>query len=172
MGFTAGSSAVESLPNGPHGLVAAPPARQVAFAFEFMVSEAIEGASDPDPVFDPKYHMPFDSPGWGSPSTRIEAAQAVVNLVWNFKEDSRPLPVFRKLMEDPVPAVRFQIAQGLVALYVRDNLRDEFWASLSKMFAEEVTNGVAIGLLQSLGQVAGREPAKTIKVLARYVAGA
>lgn len=140
--------------------------------FEFMVSEAIEGSNDPDPVFDPKYHMPFDSPGWGSPSTRIEAAQAVVNLVWNFKENDRALPAFRKLMEDLVPAVRFQIARGLVALYVQDNLRDEFWASLSKMFAEEVTNGVAIGLLQSLGQVAGREPAKTIDVLAQYVAGA
>lgn len=139
--------------------------------FDFMVSEAIEGSSDPDPVFDPKYHMPFDSPGWGSPSSRIEAAQAVVNLVWNFKEDSRALPAFRRLMEDPVPAVRFQIARGLVALYVRDDLRDEFWTSLSKMFAEEVTNGVAIGLLQSLGQVAGREPAKTIEVLAQYVAG-
>ena len=136
--------------------------------FEFMVSEAIEGSNDPDPVFDPKYHMPFDSPGWGSPSPRIEAAQAVVNLVWNFKEDDRALPAFRKLMEDPVPAVRFQIARGLVALYVRDSLHDEFWTSLSKMFANEVTNGVAIGLLQSLGQVAGREPTKTIGVLARY----
>jgi len=139
--------------------------------FEFVVSEALEGSNDPDPVFDPKYHMPFDSPGWGSPSSRIEAAQAIVNLVWNFKEDDRALPAFRKLMEDPVPAVRFQIAQGLVALYVRDNLRDEFWKSLSKMFADEVTNGVAIGLLQSLSRVAGREPAKTIKVLAQYVAG-
>jgi hypothetical protein len=73
-------------------------------------------------------------------------------------------------MEDPVPAVRFQIAQGLVALYVRDGLRDEFWSSLSKMLNKETTNGVVLGLLQSLGRVAGREPGKTMAVLSQYVA--
>jgi hypothetical protein len=139
--------------------------------FEFMLTAAIEGSEDPEPVFDPKYHMPFDSPGWGSPTPRIEAAQAIVNLVWNFKEDNRALPAFRKLMKDPVPAVRFQIAQGLVALYAREGMRDEFWSSLSEMLAKETTNGVAMGLLQSLGQVAGREPARTVEMLSQYVAG-
>ena len=138
--------------------------------FEFMVSSAIKAADDPEPVFNPKYHMPFDSPGWGSPSPRIEAAQAIVNLVWNFKDDKRALPAFRKLMEDPVPAVRFQIGRGLVALYVREDTQIDFWSSLSKMLMAEKTNGVVLGLLQSLGQVAGREPARTIEVLSRYVA--
>jgi hypothetical protein len=138
--------------------------------FEFMLAAAIKGSDDPEPVFDPNHHLPFDSPGWGSPTPRIEAAQAIVNLVWNFKNDNRALPAFRKLMEDPVPAVRFQIAQGLVALYVRDGLRDEFWSSLSKMLNKETTNGVVLGLLQSLGRVAGREPGKTMAVLSQYVA--
>jgi hypothetical protein len=138
--------------------------------FEFMLAAAIKGSDDPAPVFDPKYHLPFDSPGWGSPTPRIEAAQAIVNLVWNFKGDERALPAFRKLMEDPVPAVRFQIARGLVALYVRDGLRDEFWNSLSKMLNKEATNGVTLGLLQSLGQVSGREPSRTMAVLSQYVA--
>jgi hypothetical protein len=138
--------------------------------FEFMLAAAIKGSDDPAPVFDPKHHLPFDSPGWGSPTPRIEAAQAVVNLVWNFKNDDRALPAFRKLMEDPVPAVRFQIAQGLVALYVREGLLDEFWSSLSKMLNKETTNGVVLGLLQSLGRVAGREPGKTMAVLSQYVA--
>jgi hypothetical protein len=137
--------------------------------FEFELSAAIAGASDVEPVFDPKYHMPFDTPGWGSPSPRIEAAQAIVNLVWNYKEDRRALPVFRRLMHDPVPAVRFQIARGLVALYAQDDLREEFWESLRAMFRTESTNGVTLGLLQSLGQVAGREPAKTMSVLADYI---
>jgi hypothetical protein len=138
--------------------------------FDFMLTEAIEGANDPTPVFDPKYHLPFDSPGWGSPIPRIEAAQALVNLVWNHKEDKRALPAFVRLMEDPVPAVRFQIARGLVALYVRDDLRDEFWLALSKMLQEETTNGVALGLLQSLSQVAGREPVKAMSALSSYIA--
>jgi hypothetical protein len=138
--------------------------------FEFMLAAAIKGSDDPEPVFDPNHHLPFDSPGWGSPTPRIEAAQAIVNLVWNFKNDNRALPAFRKLMEDPVPAVRFQIAQGLVALYGRDDLRDEFWKSLSKMLDKETTNGVVLGLLQSLGRLAGREPSKTMVVLSQYVA--
>ena len=28
---------------------------------------AIEGSTDPEPVFDAKYHLPFDNAGWGSP---------------------------------------------------------------------------------------------------------
>lgn len=79
--------------------------------FTFMLQVALAGATDPEPVFDPKYHMPFDSPGWGSPSTRIEAAQAIVNLTWNFPQNQRALPVLRRLADDPVPAVRFQIAR-------------------------------------------------------------
>ena len=138
--------------------------------FEFMLAAAIKGAEDPAPVFDPKHHLPFDSPGWGGPTPRIEAAQAIVNLVWNFKGDERALPAFRKLIDDPVPAVRFQIARGLVALYVRENSRNEFWSSLSKMLSKETTNGVVLGLLQSLGQVAGREPDRTMAALSRYVA--
>jgi hypothetical protein len=138
--------------------------------FEFVLAAAIKGAEDPAPVFDPKYHLPFDSPGWGGPTPRIEAAQAIVNLVWNFKGDERALPAFRKLIDDPVPAVRFQIARGLVALYVREDSRDEFWSSLSKMLSKETTHGVVLGLLQSLGQVAGREPGRTMAALSRYVA--
>ena len=138
--------------------------------FEFMLASAIKGSDDPEPVFDPKHHLPFDSPGWGSPTPRIEAAQAIVNLVWNFKGDERALPAFRKLINDPVPAVRFQIARGLVALYVREDSRDEFWSSLSMMLSKETTNGVVLGLLQSLGQVAGREPGRTMAALSRYVA--
>jgi hypothetical protein len=138
--------------------------------FDFMLAEAIEGSNDPAPVFDPKYHLPFDNPGWGSPTPRIEAAQALVNLVWNHRGDRRALPAFLRLMDDPVPAVRFQIARGLVALYVREDSRDEFWTYLGKMLQKETTNGVALGLLQSLSQIAGREPVRAMSVLSRYIA--
>lgn len=137
--------------------------------FKFVLSEALEGAVDSDPVFNPKYHLPFDSPGWGGPSSRIEAAQAIVNLVWNYKSENRTLAAFRSLMNDAVPAVRFQIARGLVALYVRDELRGEFWESIHSMLLNEKTTGVTMGLLQSLGQVAGREPTNAISVLADYL---
>lgn len=137
--------------------------------FKFVVSAAITGAQDPEPAFDPKYHLAFDSPGWGSPTPRIEAAQAIVNLVWNFREHDEALAAFRKLEIDAVPAVRYQIAHGLVALYLREKLRDEFWDTLRKMLVLESTNGVILGLLQSLGQIAGREPVRTMELLTEFV---
>jgi hypothetical protein len=137
--------------------------------FKFVLSAAITGAKDDEPAFDPKYHLPFDSPGWGSPTPRIEAAQAIVNLVWNFRERDEALAAFRDLQSDAVPAVRYQIAHGLVALYVRENLRDEFWDTLRKMLVSESTNGVILGLLQSLGQIAGREPVRTMELLTEFV---
>jgi hypothetical protein len=137
--------------------------------FTFMLEVALAGAADPEPVFDPKYHMPFDSPGWGSPSTWIEAAQAIVNLTWNFPQDQRALPAFRRLADDPVPAVRFQIARGLVALYTREETREEFWETVGRMLKAEPTSGVVLGLLQSLGQIAGREPDRTMSVLSEYI---
>jgi hypothetical protein len=70
---------------------------------------------------------------------------------------------------DPVPAVRFQIARGLVALYAREETREEFWETLGRMLKTEPTSGVVLGLLQSLGQIAGREPARTMAILSDYI---
>jgi integrase len=36
---------------------------------------ALRGASDPAPQFNPKYHLPFEMPGWGGSQPRIEAGQ-------------------------------------------------------------------------------------------------
>ncbi len=47
----------------------------------------LEGAADPSPKFDPKYHTSFDMPSWGSPSPRIEAAQGVSHFLWNYGPD-------------------------------------------------------------------------------------
>ena len=69
-------------------------------------------------------------------------------------------------VQHSVPAVRFQIARGLVALYVREETREEFWETVGRMLKAEPTSGVVLGLLQSLGQIAGREPARTMSVRA------
>ena len=115
---------------------------------------AIEGSTDPEPVFDAKYHLPFDSAGWGSPSPRIEALQALGQLIWNYYGDDEIVIAFCKASLDEVPAVRYQVARYLTSLYKRD-LKDRFWQTLKAMMEVESTSGVMLALLHSLQTIAG-----------------
>lgn len=128
---------------------------------QFCRSLAIEGSVDPEPVFDPRYHLPFDHAGWGSPSPRIEAAQALGQLIWNYFSDDEILQTFLRTGDDEVPAVRFQTARWLPALY-KQNRVEMFWQSLTAMIQKETTSGVMQALLSSIGRVAGRQPARTM----------
>jgi hypothetical protein len=114
----------------------------------------LTGAKSSDPKFDPKYHLPFELPSWGSPSARIESAQGLSHYLWNWGLDADVVQAILQLADDKVPAVRFQIAQGLVAFYKHED-KETFWALLTKMFAAEQTPGVLLALLETLSRVAG-----------------
>jgi hypothetical protein len=133
--------------------------------FQLAKDIAFAGAVDLDPVFDPRYHLPFDHPGWGGPSPRIEAAQAVVSLVWNYDRSAVALETLEALSKDKVPAVRFQIARGLLGLFVYEPGRETFWRILQQMLHEETTEGVLIGLLSTLRSVARITPERTVSFL-------
>jgi hypothetical protein len=137
--------------------------------FQFCREIALEGSKDPNPVFDERYHLPFDHPGWGSPSSRIEAAQAVSHLVWNYLPDEDAFREFIKLSKDTVPAVRFQITRGLLGLFINESERNRFWNQLDEMFAAETTNGVLVGLMDTLHRVAGQEPERSISTLHKFL---
>jgi len=130
-------------------------------------SIVLSGATDPSPAFDPKYHLPFDMPSWGSPSPRIEAAQGVTHWLWNWGPDKEILAAFRLLSHDPVPAVRFQIASGLLGLYKQGV--EEFWRVIEEMLNAEETTGVMIGLFGTLARIAGREPDKVVGLVTEAV---
>lgn len=123
---------------------------------------AIEGSTDPEPVFDPKYHLPFDSAGWGSPSPRIEAIQALGQLIWNYYGEDEIVDAFCKASKDEVPAVRYQAARYLTSLYKRD-LKERFWHTVKAMMEAESTSGVMLALLDSLQRVAGLEPERAME---------
>jgi hypothetical protein len=125
---------------------------------------ALEGSVDPEPVFDPKYHLPFDHTGWGSPSSRIEAVQALGHLIWNYFADEEIVSAFIRASSDLVPAVRFQVARFLTGLY-KQSLKERYWATLREMIEAETTSGVMLGLLESLQAVAGIEPEKTMDAI-------
>lgn len=130
----------------------------------FWAGYAIEGSIDKDPVFEAKYHLPFDTAGWGSPSSRIEAVQALGQLIWNYFNDKEIVEAFLKASADEVPAVRYQVARYLTSLYKRE-LKDEFWQALTAMIEAETTSGVMIALLNSLQAVSGLEPEKTLDIV-------
>lgn len=131
-------------------------------------SIVLSGAVDPSPAFEPKYHLPFDMPSWGSPSPRIEAAQGVAHWLWNWGPDKEILEAFQLLSHDPVPAVRFQIASGLLGLYKQGRL-EEFWALSERMLQSEETTGVMIGLFGTLARIAGRDPDKVVALVTAAV---
>jgi hypothetical protein len=65
---------------------------------------------------------------------------------------------------DRVPAVRFQVAHLLPALY-KQGKKDVFWSTLFEMLNAETTHGVMLALLESVGRVCGSEPDKALDAI-------
>ena len=135
---------------------------------EFCRTVVFLGVTDPVPAFDPKYHQSFDMPSWGGPLPRIEAAQGLYHLLWNYGADEDVTSAFGQLARDPVPAVRFQIATGLVGFFKHQDY-DHFWQLASEMIDSEPTVGVMVGLVESLGRVAGADPQRAVRELTKLI---
>lgn len=115
----------------------------------FVREVLLEGADNPRPAYIPENDPQFDEhPGWGIPAPRVDAAGG---LIWFAREvscaDQRVLETIDRLSRDDVPAVRFQIASRLNALYY--TAPDLMWGLIERMCREERSRGVLQGLLQS-----------------------
>jgi hypothetical protein len=128
----------------------------------------LEGAADPSPKFDPAYHTSFDIPSWGGSIPRIEAAQGMSHFLWNYGPDDEIVSAIAKLSRDPVPAVRYQIAAGLPGFY-KHHAEQTFWDLATEMIDTETTPGVMLGLVSTLGRVAGPDPEHVVELLVRAV---
>jgi hypothetical protein len=135
---------------------------------QFCKTLLLQGVVDPSPKFDPKYHLSFDMPSWGSPIPRIEAAQGVSHFIWNYGLDDQVVGAFEQLCKDPVPAVRYQVAVGLPGFYKHD-AKEKLWNLAEEMIDFETTSGVILGLVGSLERVAGLDPEHVVKLLGRAV---
>jgi hypothetical protein len=129
---------------------------------------ALRGANDPVPQFNPKYHLPFDMPGWGGSQPRIEAAQGLSHYLWNWGLDSEVVAALRLLSRDDVPAVRFQVASGLLGFW-KQKATAEFWTFLEEMFSTEQTPGVLIALASAAGQIAVHDPKRVALLLSAAI---
>jgi hypothetical protein len=82
-----------------------------------------------------------DSVAWGSPAPRIDAAQAIMNLL---RLGEPYLDHFRATVEgllgDPHPAVRLQIAERLVSAWDTD--RSWMWRLADRIAGQETNRSV------------------------------
>ena len=103
----------------------------------------------------------FDTPAWG-PTPKIEAAQAVTHLAYNWGPDRDVEVLMEQLSKDKSPAVRFQIATGLGSLY-KPNPK-LFWQIAGRMSQTEKATGVLVALARIVGHayIANSEPQKIV----------
>ncbi|WP_185747572.1 AAA family ATPase [Thermus tengchongensis] len=125
----------------------------------FVRDILLEASRHPEPTHHPEYDAQFDEhPFWGKPAARIEAAEGLIVLAHHATHAGPDvLEAIQRLSEDPVPAVRFQIAKSLNALY--QTAPEFMWRIIERMCREEPSRGVLQGLLTGpLGGLAGAEP--------------
>lgn len=113
----------------------------------FVRQVLLEAGGHSEPSARPEYDAQFDiHPSWGSPSPRVDAAHGLIRLSrFESFADAEVLGAVSRLLRDPVPAVRYQIAINLAAIYNTSN--DLMWQLLERCSDEETSRGVLQGLL-------------------------
>jgi hypothetical protein len=127
----------------------------------------LELATHSQPLLQPNADEAFDHPGWGSPSTRIEVAEGLMLFASKFPNDADVIATIRTLAQDPVPAVRFQIAVRLAMLF---KTRRDLFAELTRsMIRREKAAGVLGGLIQTINRIGYADPDLAVSLLREVV---
>jgi len=125
----------------------------------------LRASTNPDPQPNSEIDSHFDkSPSWGCPAARIDAAKGLPQLA---RQPSCAIPevlqTIERLSEDPVPAVRFQVAVRLVSLY--HTAQELMWSIAERLCRREASRSVLLGLLNhTLGQLAGSHPDRVVEL--------
>jgi hypothetical protein len=129
----------------------------------------LRGSVDPDPELGADTEASFArGPSWGSPSPRIDAAQALI--VWPRETrtiDDELRAAIRRLAGDPHPAVRFQIAGSCNTLYDAD--RPFMWELIKSRTPQELNAGVWSGWLAAVDRVAPGHQDEAAEVFFDYL---
>jgi hypothetical protein len=136
---------------------------------EFLKTALLRAAGDHQPEPDSEAESSFASmPSWGSPSPRIDAAQALI--VWPRETgniDDAVRGAIRALARDAHPAVRFQIAGSCNALYEAD--RPFMWELIHDRTAHEKNTGVWSGWLSVMDRIAPGHKDKAAALFLDYL---
>lgn len=132
----------------------------------FVRKILLEASHNPVPVYNPNYEAQFDElPSWGSPAARVDAAEGLIVLA-RHPDCATPevLEAIERLSNDPVPAVRYQIAARVDALYRTQP--DRMWRIIERMAGGEESRGVLQGLLVGpLNRLAGAAPDRVAELV-------
>jgi hypothetical protein len=130
----------------------------------------LEASLHPDPIARPELNWQFDEhPSWGKPSVRIAAAEGLILMARHGGcADTAVQHAIESLSVDPVPAVRFQIAERVNALY--NTAPELMWTILNRMSEEEESRGVLQGLLVGpISRLAGGEHQERVIALVKSI---
>jgi hypothetical protein len=107
----------------------------------------LEAAVHPDPQPMPEDEARFNEhQGWSGPSARLEAAAGLMGLArLPAGADEKVQTAVEKLSQDPVPAVRFQVASWTNALC--ESAEPLMWRLLEHFARQETNRGVLNGVV-------------------------
>lgn len=112
----------------------------------------------------------FTYPSW-SPAPRTEAAQGLPWLArFNSGDDADLLHAIERLSADPVPSVRYLLAEHLFRLAWEHE--DKFWRLIETRSTTEKNTTVLLGLAESLRHVIGKDTDKACELLDHLVPAA
>jgi len=132
---------------------------------EFVKTVLLEASHHPEPTPCPEHDSQFDEfPSWGGFKPRTEAAQGLIVLARHADlATSDVLDAVERLSADPVPAVRFHIANRLNVLY--RTAPELMWRIIERMCREEQSRGVLQGLITGpLHRLAGAHPERITRL--------
>jgi hypothetical protein len=130
---------------------------------EILLKASIHSDPLPDTARDSKFDEHVHS--WSIPAPRLEAADGLANLaVESTCATVEVLSAIERLSQDPVPAVRLQIARRINGLYF--SAPDLMWRIIERFSHEENSRGVLEALLAGpLSRLAGHRPNEIVGLI-------
>jgi hypothetical protein len=134
---------------------------------QFALRVLLDYVTHPDPRASPEGASQFDEmPSWSSPAVRVTAADGLMTLLYDSEcVTPEALGSVEALAQDDVPAVRYQVAKRLAAIY--RSAPNAFWSLTTRLADTESSRGVLQGLLTgTLMTVAGVASERTARLAA------
>ncbi|MDE2763174.1 MAG: hypothetical protein OXK74_10370 [Gemmatimonadota bacterium] len=105
----------------------------------------------------------FVDPSWGSPAARVEAAAGLMRILRHPScDDSDVVAAIERLIADPAPSVRYQVASRLMVRYADD---PEWTCRMMEQMARDRSIGVLRGLVErSLCFLKAKEPERASRI--------
>ena len=129
----------------------------------FVRTVLLEASGNRVPAFDSDADERFLEASWGKPAARIDAAAGLMTILQHPScEDPDVLAAVERLVVDPAPCVRWQIASRLLVRYPHDS--DWTWRMIERM-ARDRSPGVLRGLVKGpLSSLKFEEPARVARI--------